>query len=146
MSNSLRIRTCSSAIGSIEKLIKAPTRPGLLVDLGLLIAQHSSWLIPMLPNTTLVRSGEPLTARVAEGLVVFSVARGKYYAFDDVTTVIWELLELPMTFAELCRRLQDTFDVPPATCEADVGPLLDEFHERGLVTIVPGAGSTDRST
>lgn len=88
------------------------------------------------PTTVIVRADQPLSAPVGDGLVLFSLDTSKYYAFDEITTAIWERIAAPTTVAELCRTLQEEFDVSPAQCESDVLELLDALHARGLVSIV----------
>lgn len=87
-------------------------------------------------SSTVRRSDEPLSASLPDGLVLFSAARGSYYAFDPLTTDIWERLAEPVVVAALCRTLEDRFDVTPAQCEADVLQLLAALHTRGLIRIV----------
>jgi hypothetical protein len=85
-------------------------------------------------DTTVSRIGETLYARVGtEEAVMMSVAAGCYYGLNAVAVRIWELLERPMTIAELCARLCEEFEVDAQTCEAEVLKFVNELIDNGIV-------------
>ena len=57
------------------------------------------------------RRSEPLTASVDGETVMLDAERGSYFALGPVGSRIWELLEEPRTFDELCDALQDEYAV-----------------------------------
>jgi len=97
-------------------------------------------------STTVQRSAEPLSAVVGDGLVLFSADRGKYYSFDEVTSIVWTALAAPTRVEDLCARLRDAFDVPAAECEADVIDVLEDLRSRDLIVVVDGERTSAAST
>jgi hypothetical protein len=92
-------------------------------------------------ETVVVRSSEPVSAPVADGLVLFSVEQGKYYDFNEVATAVWTELAVPTSVARLCDTLVARYDVGGRECRDDVLALLREWHARTLVAIVPSDAS-----
>jgi hypothetical protein len=85
-------------------------------------------------DTMVSRIGETLYARVGtEEAVMMSVTAGRYYGLNAVAVRIWELLERPMTIAELCARLCEEFEVDALTCEAEVLKFVNELIDNGMV-------------
>ncbi len=87
-------------------------------------------------ESRVVRSSEPMSAKAGDGLIMFSVDKGRYYGLDDVATAIWQRLESPTPVAALCADLQQTFDVAPERCRADVLGFLQKLEAKGLVNVV----------
>jgi hypothetical protein len=85
-------------------------------------------------DTKLSRNDDVLyTAVDTEEAVMLNVAAGKYYALNAVAARIWELLEQPMTVAQVCGHICEEFEVDKETCEAAVLKFADEFLENGIV-------------
>ncbi|MGH6835913.1 MAG: PqqD family peptide modification chaperone [Methylocella sp.] len=85
-------------------------------------------------DTTVSRAGETLYARAGtDEAVMMSVAAGRYYGLNAVALRIWELLERPVTIAELCARLCEEFEVDARTCEAEVLNFVSELIDNGIV-------------
>jgi hypothetical protein len=90
--------------------------------------------MPITLDTTVSHSGETLYARVGkEDAVMMSVTAGRYYGLNAVAARIWELLERPMTIAELCARLCEEFEVDAQTCEAEVLKFVNDLIDNGIV-------------
>ena len=85
-------------------------------------------------DTVVSRAGETLYARAGtDEAVMMSVAAGRYYGLNAVASRIWELLERPMTIAELCARLCEEFEVDAKTCEAEAMNFVCELIDNGIV-------------
>jgi Coenzyme PQQ synthesis protein D (PqqD) len=85
-------------------------------------------------NTMLSRNSDIFYASVdAEQAVMLSVAAGKYYGLNAVAARIWELLEHPMTVAQLCVQICEEFEVDMQTCEPAVMRFADEIINNGIV-------------
>ena len=74
-----------------------------------------------------------LEAEVDGELVALHVDRGTCYGFNRTATRIWALLEAPRTRAELRDALMTEFAVDGATCDRELGELLDELARDGLI-------------
>jgi hypothetical protein len=86
-------------------------------------------------ETTLSRSGEDiLYAPVnTEESVMLSISASRYYGLNSVGTRIWELLETPMTVAQICARLCGEFEVEAQHCQTAVLKFANELMRNGLV-------------
>lgn len=87
-------------------------------------------------HSRIVRSDGPVTAPVDDELVMADVDAGKYYAFNSVSTTIWNVIEKPMTVKDLCAELMAAYDVPPERCESEVLQFVNTLHSKGLVKMV----------
>jgi hypothetical protein len=84
-------------------------------------------------ETRLVRDQEALAAVVDDDTVMFSPQQDTYFGLDPIGGRVWELLERPRSFDELCALLRDEYKVDAETCRADVGVLVDQLRVAGLV-------------
>jgi hypothetical protein len=85
-------------------------------------------------DTTLSRNGDILYSPVnTEEAVMLNVPLGRYFALNAVAVRIWELLEQPMTVAQVCARICEEFEVDKQTCESAVLKFADEFLDNGIV-------------
>jgi hypothetical protein len=85
-------------------------------------------------ETTLSRNADILHAPVGtEETVMMSVEGGRYYGLNAVASRIWELLETPMTVAQLCARVCEEFEVDAQTCEAKVLKFVNDLIDNGVV-------------
>ena len=85
-------------------------------------------------NTRLSRNDEILHAVVnADELVMMSISASSYYGLSGVGVRIWELLEQPMTVAELCAHLCEEFEVDAQICEVEVLKFAAELANNGVV-------------
>jgi hypothetical protein len=83
----------------------------------------------------LSRGGDDiLYAPVSTGeLVMLSVGAGRYYGLNSVGARIWELLETPMTVAQICDRLCEEYKVEAQECETEVLRFANELVYNGIV-------------
>ena len=68
-------------------------------------------------------------------LIALHTETSKFHMFDAVAQRIWDHIEDPITFGDLCQGLCAEFDVDLATCRQDVGELIDYLvAEKVVVT------------
>lgn len=79
------------------------------------------------------RSGRSVTGRLHDELVMMDPEQGKYFSLNPVATRIWDLLESPMGFEELCRVLMEEYEVSEVQCREEVTEHLAEMVRLGLV-------------
>jgi Coenzyme PQQ synthesis protein D (PqqD) len=85
-------------------------------------------------DTLVSRNGDVLYAPVnTDEAVMLSIDAGKYYGLNAVAARIWEMLEQPMTLAQVCAQICEEFEVDMPTCEATVLKFADELLENGIV-------------
>jgi len=86
------------------------------------------------PETTLSRNADILYAPVdAQQAVMLSISAGRYYGLNAVGSRIWEMLETPMTLAEICARLCQQYEVDAQLCETAVLTFVNDVVNNGLV-------------
>jgi hypothetical protein len=84
---------------------------------------------------TVVVASDVLSSELGSEHVMLNLRDGTYYGLEAVGSDIWKLLQQPITVAEICRALIDTYDVEPERCREDVAKLVGELVERGLVEV-----------
>lgn len=78
---------------------------------------------------------EPLAAPLAEGLVLLQVETDRYYNLNDLGREVWQLIQQPVTVAEIVGKITETHEVEPARCEADILALLQDMAQAQLITV-----------
>ncbi len=91
---------------------------------------------PIALTTTVARSDELVSAEMGKEMVMMSLQQGQYFGLNTIGSRIWELLEQPMTVAELCKRLVVSYAVDPETCQQDTLDFLQELYAAKIITIV----------
>ena len=87
------------------------------------------------------RANNILDSAVGADFVALNIQLGKCFGMEEVSAEVWRLLSTPSTLDELCAKLSEAYDVDDNTCRLDVGNLLSEMIEAGLVETQ--AGSTE---
>lgn len=64
-----------------------------------------------------------------------SEANGKYYCLTETSQEIWKQLSSPMPLNNLLQSLSETYQTPTSAIEADTMTFLENFLEKGLITI-----------
>jgi hypothetical protein len=68
-----------------------------------------------------------------EELVILDLAKGEYFALDDVGARLWCGLEEGRTVEEIAQEIVLEYDVALDRCVADLMALSDDLVERGLM-------------
>ena len=82
------------------------------------------------------RNNSTITGKLHDELVMMDIDKGKYFAFNEVATRIWEILEKPKTEDELVTQLLEEYEVEEEQCRAEVKELLGELGKLGLVEMI----------
>ena len=72
-------------------------------------------------------------SRIDDEMVFFDLNSGNYFGTGAVGTKIWEYLETPRSFEEICEHLLEFFDVDRAVCESDVKSFLADMMREKIV-------------
>ena len=91
--------------------------------------------MPLSPDQPLVRRGGVLGAPVDDEIVLMSPELGHYLALSAEGKRIWELLETPLSPAQLAERLAAQFEATADQILADVTPFLEELRRDGLIEL-----------
>lgn len=74
-----------------------------------------------------------------DGAVLLHLGSGQYHTLNQVGARVWELLETPLSEAELTRRILAEFEANDEAVAQDVKMFLGELLERKLVHLSEGA-------
>ena len=83
------------------------------------------------------RKGDWLSERVADELIMMSVAKGLYVGMSEVGACIWEFLEQPRSLDDICAHVAMEFEITPAACRPDVEKFLRELESKDAVSFDP---------
>jgi len=91
----------------------------------------------MTATTVITRTADAVFQNLAgeDGAVLLHLGSGQYHTLNPVGARIWELLEAPMSEAELTRRIVAEFEANDEAVAQDVKTFLGELLERKLVHV-----------
>src|SRR6266853_5189033 len=96
----------------------------------------------------LVRSKSVVSRRVSGETLIVPV-RGKVgdlasiYSFNEVGSLIWQLLEIPREVCELVSAVEREYDVDPQQAQQDVSKFLNDMLSVGLVEVRDAMHATE---
>lgn len=83
------------------------------------------------------RSEKALFANVGDDIVALHLENGFCFGMAEVSAQVWDLLGETVGLDQICDRLMQQYEVDAGTCRAEVGKLLGELVDQGLVETVP---------
>ncbi len=91
-------------------------------------------MTPFSRDTRLQRHPDLIAVDMDGDTVMMSIERGDYFGISgEVGPRIWELLENPVTPADIVATLCADFRVDAATCEADLRVFLQQLQALDLI-------------
>ena len=83
-----------------------------------------------------VRVAEDVVFRELDGeAVILNLETGTYFGLDPVGTRIWQFCQEHSSLRSVWQAMQDEFDAPAETLQADLLAFVDQLSSRGLVTL-----------
>jgi len=82
---------------------------------------------------TVIRRVETPGSRIQDEIVFFDREAGKYYASGPVGADIWDFIETPRSFFDICEYLISSYAVDRNTCESEALTFLQQMLAAGLV-------------
>jgi hypothetical protein len=86
-------------------------------------------------ESIVVVSKDQMASDIAGETVILGLSAGRYYGLDAVGARIWQLIQTPMTVANLVRTIVSEYEVDPEQCEADLLKLLQQMIDSRLVEV-----------
>lgn len=86
-------------------------------------------------NSIALAAPDQVSAELGEGAVVLDLKAGMYYELNTVGARVWTLIQKPQSLQSILDTLLAEYDVEAERCEADLGLLMEDMVERGLVVI-----------
>ena len=86
-------------------------------------------------ETSILRISGVVMADLDGEIGMMHMDRGMYYAFNDVGTRIWQLLERPNTAGGIVAVLSEEYAVDAGTCREQVLEFLKLLYKNELINI-----------
>jgi len=86
-------------------------------------------------SSKIVVSKEVVSCDLGGETAMLDMKEGIYYGLNEIGTIIWELIQKPITIQEIVDKILEEYDVDEDTCYSDVSELLEQMLENGLVEI-----------
>ena len=83
-------------------------------------------------NSRVSAAEHAVACQFGQGMALFDVKSNVYFSLNKVGAFIWNFIQEPRSFSEICEAVQSRYAVEPSRCEADVRALLDGFANAGL--------------
>lgn len=98
--------------------------------------------MPFEADTMVVRCDGFSAAPLDDEIVILNSLKDCYIALDEIGRLVWERLESPRRFGDLCRQFAEEFDGPADEISRDLQALLEQLSEQEMVRILvqPFAG------
>ena len=95
---------------------------------------------PVDDATILSRPANLVASEIDGEAVILDVDSGQFFQLNRVGSRVWAALATPMAMGDLCRAMQDAFDVDEDTCRRDVADFVALMARHGLVASGTTAG------
>ena len=66
---------------------------------------------------------------------ILNLKNSVYYGLDPVGARVWQLIQEPTSLAQIRDVLRAEYDVEASQLEADIGDLVEQLAEQGLIEI-----------
>ena len=86
-------------------------------------------------NTVISAEKEIVTADMDGETVMMSIETGKYYNLGKMGSVIWGMLENPISMESLVLKLLEKYDVTRQQCKTEALSFLKDMNQEGLIEI-----------
>jgi hypothetical protein len=85
------------------------------------------------------RNASVVAADTMDEAILLDIDSGYFFQLNVSAARIWNLVEQPRSFEELCAELRARFAVSPELCRAEVASFVTDLEGRGLLKIEPGS-------
>lgn len=86
-------------------------------------------------NSVIAGKKEIAIADMDGEVVMMSLETGKYYNLGSMGTIIWGMIENPVSVETIISKLLDKYEVTQQQCEAEVISFLNAMAKQGLLEI-----------
>lgn len=89
-------------------------------------------------NDLISRSTTVVAADTSDETILIDIDSGYFFQLNKTAARIWNLVEQPRPFADLCAALQAGFRDLPDNFGAEVARFVADMRDRGLITVTAG--------
>jgi len=83
-----------------------------------------------------IQNAEIIQSKIGEEVVMLDMESGFYFGLNSVASIIWGMMEMGISFEDLCDQLIEQFDVERALCESDTQELIDQLLEKKIIRVI----------
>lgn len=80
-----------------------------------------------------IRKDKTISGRLLDEMVMMDPDQGKYFSLNQSATAIWEILAEALTIEQICRKIQNEYEVNEEQCMVEVKDHLKEMERLGLI-------------
>ncbi len=84
-------------------------------------------------SSKIVVSKDVVSCDLGGETAMLEMKEGVYYGLNEMGTVIWELIQKPVTIQEIVDKILEEYEVDEKTCYGDVAELLEQMLENKLI-------------
>lgn len=88
----------------------------------------------MLLSDTISRTKDAITSELDGEVVMMSIEHGEYYGLGKVGSVIWSLIDKPITLQQVVEHCTRHYEVDIEQCKQDIILFLSQLHQKGLIS------------
>jgi hypothetical protein len=85
-----------------------------------------------------LRRADVLWRATLDGVLIRPLAGKEVTKLAGTGQSLWDVLDEPATFAEICARLARRHDADASSIATDLAPVIDDLVERGVLERVDG--------
>ncbi|MGB0525807.1 MAG: lasso peptide biosynthesis PqqD family chaperone [Flammeovirgaceae bacterium] len=85
-------------------------------------------------QTILHRSPDVLHSALDNETIMMDIQTGEYHNLNNMGNTIWELLEEPLSFSDLCKALLEEYEVSEEVCQQETRHFLKELVDKKLIS------------
>ena len=86
-------------------------------------------------TSKIVAAPEQVSSELAGESVILNLKTGLYYGLNEVGATIWDHIQSPKTFQEICDVIVAEYDVTPEGCASDIQDLLADMISANLIIV-----------
>ncbi len=86
-------------------------------------------------DNIITRKDEVAAANMDGEIVMMNIETGNYYNLGKTGSIIWNMLESPISVETLIHGLMEKYNVTQQQCEVEVLSYLNELRGEGLIVI-----------
>ena len=83
----------------------------------------------------IVRNDDLIVVPFNDGMAMMDADIGRYYALNEVSAAVWELMASPVSGETICAALLERYEVTSERCAEEVLDILRAFEARGMLRV-----------
>lgn len=84
-------------------------------------------------NRKYIRNNQIETVEIGNEVGMLDLESGNYHVLDDISAVIWEMLETQSSMDDIVSQLIKLYDVSEEQCRVDVEKLFEKMVKNSII-------------